>query len=149
MQDLIKAEVNVKDIEYITDTSGFIKKKVKPNYKTLGRRLGKNMKAAAQIIQELGQDDIADAYYPFGRNNMLEVAFLASHLLWMTSRDEMEILYDMVTTEAAKAMGIPNFKIEKGAPANLVVLDVPDVREALRYHRAPVHVISRGKLIAN
>jgi isoleucyl-tRNA synthetase len=59
VQDLIKAEVNVKDIEYITDTSGFIKKKVKPNYKTLGRRLGKNMKAAAQIIQELGQDDIA------------------------------------------------------------------------------------------
>lgn len=97
----------------------------------------------------LGQDDISDAYYPYGQNNMLEVAFLASHLLWMTSRDEMEILYDMVTTEAAKAMGIPNFKIEKGAPANLVVLDVPDVREALRYHRAPVHVISRGKLIAN
>ena len=33
----------------------------------------------------LGQDDISDAYYPFGRNNMLEVAFLASHLLWMTT----------------------------------------------------------------
>jgi cytosine deaminase len=32
----------------------------------------------------LGQDDISDAYYPFGRNNMPEVAFLASHLLWMT-----------------------------------------------------------------
>jgi len=95
----------------------------------------------------LGQDDISDAYYPYGQNNMLEVAFLASHLLWMTSREEMDILYDMVTTEAAKAMGIANFKIEPGAQANLVVLDEPNVQEALRYHRAPVHVISHGQLI--
>jgi cytosine deaminase len=108
----------------------------------------------AELLEEkalvcLGQDDISDAYYPYGQNNMLELAFLASHLLWMTSRDEMEVLYDMVTTEAAKAMGIPKFKVEVGATANLVVLDVPDVREALRYHRAPVHVISHGNLIRN
>jgi cytosine deaminase len=95
----------------------------------------------------LGQDDISDAYYPYGQNNMLEVAFLASHLLWMTSREEMDILYDMVTTDAAKAMGIVDFRIEPGAPANLVVLDVPNVQEALRYHRAPVQVVSRGRLI--
>ena len=37
------------------------------------------------IAVALGQDDIADAYYPYGRNNMLEVAFLASHLMWMTT----------------------------------------------------------------
>jgi cytosine deaminase len=78
---------------------------------------------------------------------MLEVAFLASHLLWMTSRADMEILYDMITTEAAKAMGIPDFALEEGADANLVILDVPDVREALRYHRAPIHVINHGQLI--
>ena len=38
---------------------------------------------AEKVLVCLGQDDISDAYYPFGRNNMLEVAFLASHLLWM------------------------------------------------------------------
>ncbi|NIQ93099.1 MAG: cytosine deaminase, partial [Desulfuromonadales bacterium] len=48
----------------------------------------------------LGQDDISDAYYPYGRNSMLEVAFLASHLLWMTTAAEMETLYDMITTKA-------------------------------------------------
>jgi cytosine/creatinine deaminase len=95
----------------------------------------------------LGQDDISDAYYPYGQNNMLEVAFLASHLLWMTSAAEMEILYDMITTEAAKAIGLKEFKIEVGAPANLVVLDAANVREALRYHRPPVHVISHGALL--
>jgi cytosine deaminase len=96
----------------------------------------------------LGQDDISDAYYPFGQNNMLEVAFLASHLLWMTTRREMETLYDMVTTEAARAIGMTNHRLEIGAPANLVVLDAPEVLEALRSHRPPAHVVSRGRLLA-
>ncbi len=95
----------------------------------------------------LGQDDISDAYYPYGQNNMLEVAFLASHLLWMTSAADMETLYDMITVEAARAMGIRDSELKVGNPANLVVLDQPSVREAFRYHRAPVHVISYGKLI--
>lgn len=95
----------------------------------------------------LGQDDISDAYYPYGQNNMLEVAFLASHLLWMTSAAEMDILYDMITTEAAKAIGLKDFKIEVGAQANLVILDAPNVREALRYHRPPMRVISHGALL--
>ncbi|GAB4528046.1 MAG: amidohydrolase family protein [Anaerolineae bacterium] len=99
------------------------------------------------VLVCLGQDDISDAYYPFGRNNMLEVAFLASHLLWMTTASEMETLYDMVTVRAAQAMGVPDFGLKVGAPAHLVVLDVPDVLEALRYHEAPAYVISHGKLV--
>jgi cytosine deaminase len=97
----------------------------------------------------LGQDDISDAYYPYGQNNMLEVAFLASHLLWMTSAKDMDILYDMITTEAAKAIGLKDFALKKGALANLVVLDQPTVREALRYHRPPTHVISHGVLLGS
>lgn len=93
----------------------------------------------------LGQDDISDAYYAYGRNNMLEVAFLVSHLLWMTTRPEMEILYDMITTRAAECIGLKDFKLEVGAPAHLVVLDAPNTLEALRYHEAPLHVISHGK----
>ncbi|MBW6463976.1 MAG: amidohydrolase family protein [Firmicutes bacterium] len=95
----------------------------------------------------LGQDDISDAYYAYGRNNMLEVAFLASHLLWMTTRPEMEVLYDMITTKAAECIGIKDFKLAVGNPAHLVVLDVPNTLEAFRYHDAPVHVISHGKLV--
>ncbi len=95
----------------------------------------------------LGQDDISDAYYPYGRNNMLEVAFLASHLLWMTTASEMEILYDMITVKAAQSMGLRDFELKVGAPAHLVVLDVPNVLEALRYHAAPAYVISHGRLI--
>jgi len=93
----------------------------------------------------LGQDDIADAYYPFGRNNMLEVAFLTAHLLWMTTFEEMEILYDLITTKAAQAMAIKDFELKEGNKANLVVLDAENIWEALTNHEAPCHVIKDGK----
>jgi cytosine deaminase len=95
----------------------------------------------------LGQDDISDAYYPFGRNNMLEVAFLASHLLWMTTRQEMETLYDMITVNAARAMNVKDYGLQVGQIASLVVLEQSDVLEALREHTAPRVVVSHGKLI--
>jgi len=56
--DLIKSEVNVKRIEFLHESAEFFKQKIKPNFKTLGRKLGKDMKAAAQIINVLGHDDI-------------------------------------------------------------------------------------------
>jgi len=99
----------------------------------------------AGVAVALGQDDIADAYYPFGRNNMLEVAFLAVHLLWMTTFGDMEILYDLITTNAAKAMGIKGHVLEPGGNADLVVLDAEDVYHAIWEHDAPLHVIRKGK----
>jgi cytosine/creatinine deaminase len=95
----------------------------------------------------LGQDDISDAYYAFGRNNMLEVAFLASHLLWMMTRQDIEKLYDMITTDAARAMNVAHYGLLEGAAANLVMLDQPDLVEALRFHAAPSWVISNGRVV--
>lgn len=93
----------------------------------------------------LGQDDIADAYYPFGRNNMLEVAFLVAHLLWMTTFDDMNVLYDMITTRAAKALGIDDYGLEEGKAAHLVVLNAGTVWEAIWEHERPRYVIKDGK----
>jgi cytosine deaminase len=95
----------------------------------------------------LGQDDVSDAYYPFGRNNMLEVAFLAAHLLWMTTNRELETLYDMITLNAAQAMNVKDHQLKVGANANLVVLNAPNVLEAMREHTAPRFVISDGKMV--
>lgn len=58
VKDLVLAEVNVKALEYVSDTSGLVSKKVKPNFKTLGKRLGKHMKAATDLIANWSQDDI-------------------------------------------------------------------------------------------
>ncbi len=99
------------------------------------------------VLVCLGQDDISDAYYPFGRNNMLEVAFLGSHMLWFTTASDMEVLYDMVTTRAAQCIGLKDYGLQVGKTAHLVVLQQPNVLEALRYHEAPLAVISHGKLV--
>lgn len=99
---------------------------------------------AAGVHVGLGQDDIQDAYYPYGECNMLQIAFLASHLLRMMTFDDMELLYDMITTEAAAVLGIENHELRVGGDADLVVLDQPDVYHAIWYHRAPVYVIRKG-----
>jgi len=101
----------------------------------------------AGVLVVLGQDDISDAYYPYGRNNLLEVVFLSSHILWMTSRGDMEKLYDMVTVDAAKSIGLKNFRLKEGAQANFVVLKEKSVREAIRNHDEPLYVISHGKFV--
>jgi isoleucyl-tRNA synthetase len=59
VKELILSETNIKDIEYITDAAGFIKKKIKPNFKALGAKVGKDMKAVAEVINNLGQEDLA------------------------------------------------------------------------------------------
>lgn len=99
------------------------------------------------VLVCLGQDDISDAYYPYGRNNLLEVAFLVSHLLWMTTKADMETLYDMITHKAAQAIGLKDIALKVGAPAHLVVLAQPSVLEALRHHEAPRYTISHGKQV--
>ena len=102
---------------------------------------------ADDVVVCLGQDDISDAYYTFGRNNMLEIAFLAAHLLWMMTRADVEKLYDMITVDAATAINLPGFRLTEGAVADLVVLNQPDVIEALRFHGPPAHVIKSGILV--
>lgn len=58
VKDLILSETNIKTIEFITDTTGIIKKKIKPNFKSLGAKVGKDMKIVTAAIQALGAEDI-------------------------------------------------------------------------------------------
>lgn len=59
VKDLILSETNIKTIEYITDTSGIISKKIKPNFKALGPKVGKDMKQVAEILSTLSQKEIS------------------------------------------------------------------------------------------
>jgi len=56
--DLIKSEVNVKEIELLDDASGILVKQIKPNFKTLGPKFGKDMKEIAQEVAKFDQTDI-------------------------------------------------------------------------------------------
>ncbi|MGX1927818.1 isoleucine--tRNA ligase [Flagellimonas sp. 2504JD4-2] len=58
VSDLIKSEVNVKEIELLDDASGILVKQIKPNFKVLGPRFGKDMKEIAAAVSQLKQEDI-------------------------------------------------------------------------------------------
>ena len=58
VKNIILSEVNVKEIEYITDTTGVLVKKIKPNFKTLGPKYGKYMKQISTLIAAMEQSDI-------------------------------------------------------------------------------------------
>lgn len=58
VKNIILSEINVKEIEYITDTTGVLIKKIKPNFKTLGPKYGKYMKQISAAFAEMNQSDI-------------------------------------------------------------------------------------------
>ncbi|WP_199140132.1 isoleucine--tRNA ligase [Pedobacter sp. ASV12] len=59
VKDLILSETNIKEVDFIKDTAGFIKKKVKPNFKALGAKVGKDMKLVTEAITSLSQEELA------------------------------------------------------------------------------------------
>jgi isoleucyl-tRNA synthetase len=59
VEDLVKAEVNVKEIEYLDPDNTFISKKIKPNFVALGKKLGPKMKAVTSALAQFTQEDIA------------------------------------------------------------------------------------------
>ena len=59
VKNIILAEVNVKELEYLDDSTGILVKKIKPNFKTLGPRFGKSMKEVSSAIMGMSQKDIS------------------------------------------------------------------------------------------
>jgi isoleucyl-tRNA synthetase len=59
VEDLVKAEVNIKEIEYLEPDNTFIRKKIKPNFIALGKKLGPKMKAVSNALASFSQEDIA------------------------------------------------------------------------------------------
>ncbi|WP_028525883.1 isoleucine--tRNA ligase [Runella limosa] len=57
---IIMSEVNVKGVEFVSDDSGILKKKIKPNFKALGPKYGKNMKAVGEVINAMNEEQIRE-----------------------------------------------------------------------------------------
>jgi len=104
---------------------------------------------AAGVNVSFGQDCVSDAFYPFGRADMLEVALITAHAAHLTMPDEIETVFRMMTHNAARTLGVEKeYGIEVEKPANLVVLDAPSAREAIRLQPRRRWVIRRGKILA-
>jgi isoleucyl-tRNA synthetase len=71
VKELILSETNIKEIEFITDTTGIIKKKTKPNFKALGPKVGKNMKTVGAFLSNL--NDVQINELETNRNIIFEI----------------------------------------------------------------------------
>lgn len=118
IQDLIKAEVNVKEIQLLDDASGILVKNIKPNFKVLGPRFGGEMKAVATAISQLEPDQIST----FEKEGVLGVDLNGKQLEikldeveittkdidgWLvTNQDNTTVALDVTITPELKAEGI-------------------------------------------
>src|SRR5258706_4797281 len=87
------------------------------------------------------QDDVADPFYPFGRNDQQEVAAYVCHTAHMTAPSEIDAAFDFVTYNAARALRLQDYGLEPGSKADLNILTAPTVREVLRRQQPPSRVI--------
>jgi cytosine/creatinine deaminase len=101
---------------------------------------------AAGVPVACAQDDIDNWYYPFGRNDMLEVAHYMAHVggfPW----GQYDGVLPMVTNIPAKVLGL-EYGLEVGKEANLVLLEAADWHEALQFQVTKKAVILKGKVVA-
>ena len=94
------------------------------------------------------QDDVADPFYPFGRNDQQEVASYVCHTAHMTFPTEIEAVFDFVTHNAARALRLSDYGVTPGCRADLNVLAAPTVQHVLRLQQPPQVVIRGGRILA-
>ena len=95
------------------------------------------------------QDDIDNPYYPFGRNDLLEVAQYIAHLAPLAWGTQVDQTLEMVTHVPAKAIGLEGYGLSVGCQANILVLDAPNWYEAIKSQSEKNFVISRGQLVSS
>ncbi|MBJ3776431.1 cytosine deaminase [Acuticoccus mangrovi] len=103
---------------------------------------------AAGCRVAMGHDSVLDPWYPLGRGDMLDVAFMAVHASHMSSRTEMPVVFDCVSGAAAEIMGLESYGLEDGCRADFVIHQAADTIEAIRLRLPRLAVIRTGKVIA-
>lgn len=103
---------------------------------------------AAGVNVTFGQDCVNDAFYPFGRADMLEVANITAHAAHLSTPDEIRTVFQMMTYNAARTLGVLHDYGVVGKRADLVVIDAASVKDAIRMQPDRRWVIKGGKIIA-
>jgi cytosine deaminase len=103
---------------------------------------------AAGINVAFGHDCVMDPWYSLGSGDMLEVAHMGLHVAQMTSQAQMRACFDAVTVNGAKVMGLTDYGIEVGKPADFVLLHARDPVDAIRLRATRLLVVRRGQVAA-
>ena len=160
VRDLILAEVNVKEVEYIDDTASILVKKIKPNFKTLGPRYGKLMREISSAITAFTPQEIA-AFENTGRHSVTidgqqiqltsdDVEIISEDIQgWQVANDgKLTVALDVTVSDELRYEGIArefvnriqNIRKDNGYDVtdkiSVHIEDIDFVREAVRRHAA-------------
>src|SRR5919205_1334267 len=103
---------------------------------------------AAGINVCIGHDSVMDPWYPLGYGDPLQAAAVLAHYAQMSGYEELRTLIDMITVNAARALGLDDYGLEPGCRADLVVFDAPSEMEALRLVPVRRFVLRGGQVVA-
>ena len=103
---------------------------------------------AAGINVGFGHDCALDPWYALGSADMLEVAHMGLHVAQMTSQAQMRACFDAVTVNNARVMGLTDYGLAAGHPADFVLLQARDPVEAIRLRATRLFVVRRGRIVA-
>jgi cytosine deaminase len=103
---------------------------------------------AAGINVCVGHDSVMDPWYPLGYGDPLQAAFVLVHLGQMSGVAELRRLIEMITVNPAAALGVPDYGLRPGGPADLVVFDAPSEADALRLVAPRTLVLRGGQVVA-
>jgi len=109
-------------------------------------RVKQLMEAGVNVC--IGHDSVMDPWYPLGYGDPLQAAFVLVHLGQMSGDQELRTLIDMITVNPARALGVPDYGLRVGGPADLVVFDAPSEADALRLVAPRTLVLRGGRVVA-
>jgi cytosine/creatinine deaminase len=103
---------------------------------------------AAGVNVSIGHDSVMDPWYPLGYGDPVQAAFMLAHTGHMSGAPELVTLLEMVTTNPARALGVADYGLRVGGPADLVVFDAPTPADALRLVAPRLLVVRGGRVVA-
>jgi len=163
-KDIILSEINVKEIEYLTEDSGILVKNIKADFKVLGKKYGKLMKQVAEAISKFDQNDIrkieSEGTYHLSINGELVAIELSEVEInsqdipgWLVaSNNKITVALDVTVTEELRQEGIArefinriqNLRKDLGFEVtDKIILNIqqhPEIDEAIRKHKAYISV---------
>jgi cytosine/creatinine deaminase len=95
-----------------------------------------------------GNDNIRDSWWPYGDGDLLERAMIVSYRSGFNIDAELALAFNMVTSNAARALNLADYGLIAGGIADFVVLDAQHVQEAVVARPKPRDVYKAGRLVA-
>ena len=103
---------------------------------------------AAGVPVAFGNDNVHDAWWPWGRGDMLERAFLVGYRSGLRTDPELLRALDSATLAGARLLGLGDYGLVEGAPADLVLVDAECAAEAVAAHPPRLAVVKAGRVVA-